>query len=62
VQCRVEGYEPADHGIPDNWYYRITSSPWDDAYYAYAEPFYNNGQTSGSLIGTPAVDTSVPIC
>jgi len=62
VQCRVEGYEPADHGIPDNWYYRIASSPWGDAYYAYAEPFYNNGQTSGSLIGTPAVDTSVPIC
>jgi hypothetical protein len=62
VQCRVEGYEPADHGIPDNWYYRIASSPWDGAYYAYAEPFYNNGQTSGSLIGTPAVDASVPIC
>jgi surface antigen len=62
VTCRVEGFEPADHGIPDNWWYKIASSPWNNAYYAYAEPFYNNGQTSGSLIGTPAVDTSVPIC
>jgi hypothetical protein len=62
VTCRIEGFEPADHGIPDNWWYLIASSPWNDAYYAYAEPFYNNGQTSGSLIGTPAVDTSVPIC
>lgn len=62
VTCRIEGFEPADHGIPDNWWYEIASSPWDNAYYAYAEPFYNNGQTSGSLVGTPAVDTSVPIC
>jgi hypothetical protein len=62
VTCRVEGFEPADHGIPDNWWYEIASSPWDNVYYAYAEPFYNNGQTSGSLIGTPPVDTSVPIC
>jgi hypothetical protein len=62
VECRVEGYEPADHGIPDNWYYRIASYPWDGAYYAYAEPFYNDGQTSGSLSGTPPVDTSVPLC
>jgi hypothetical protein len=62
VTCRVEGFEPADHGIPDNWWYEIASSPWNNAYYAYAEPFYNDGQTSGSLIGTPPVDTSVPIC
>jgi hypothetical protein len=62
VTCRIEGFEPADHGIPDNWWYEIASSPWNNAYYAYAEPFYNNGQTSGSLSGTPAVDTSVPIC
>jgi Trypsin len=62
VTCRIEGFEPADHGIPDNWWYLIASSPWNDAYYAYAEPFYNDGQTSGSLIGTPAVNTSVPIC
>jgi hypothetical protein len=62
VTCRIEGFEPADHGIPDNWWYLIASSPWNDQYYAYAEPFYNDGQTSGSLIGTPAVDTSVPIC
>ncbi len=62
VTCRIEGFEPADHGIPDNWWYKIASSPWNNAYYAYAEPFYNNGQTSGPLSGTPAVDTSVPVC
>jgi hypothetical protein len=63
VQCRVEGLEPADHGIPDDWYYRVASAPWDDVYYAYAEPFYNEpGVTSGSLIGTPPVETQVPVC
>jgi len=31
-------------------------------YYASADAFYNNGQTSGSLHGTPFVDNNVPNC
>jgi hypothetical protein len=59
VSCAVQGY-PVEDG--DTWWYRIASSPWNDAYYASADAFYNNGQTSGSLIGTPPVDPGVPGC
>jgi uncharacterized protein YwgA len=59
VTCRVQGFAVADG---DTWWYEIASSPWNNDYYASADPFYNNGQTSGSLDGTPAFDTSVPVC
>jgi hypothetical protein len=59
VACKVTGYAVADG---DTWWYRIASSPWNSAYYASADAFYNNGQTSGSLHGTPFVDASVPNC
>jgi hypothetical protein len=59
VSCAVEGFAVEDG---DPWWYRIASSPWNDAYYASADAFYNNGQTSGSLIGTPPVDSQVPLC
>lgn len=59
VTCAVRGFTVAD-GNP--WWYRIASSPWNNAYYASADPFYNNGQTTGSLIGTPWVDEAVPPC
>lgn len=59
VSCRVQGFAVADG---DTWWYRIASSPWNDTYYASADAFYNNGQTSGSLVGTPFVDTNVPTC
>ena len=42
--------------VPDRF------QPWNDSYYASADAFYNNGQTSGSLNGTPFVDPSVPVC
>ena len=50
--------------VPDGntWWYQIASSPWNNAYYASADAFYNNGATSGSLIGTPFVDPSIPDC
>jgi Bacterial Ig domain len=59
VACAVRGYQ-----VPDgnSWWYRIASSPWSGAYYASADAFYNNGQTSGSLAGTPFVDPAVPAC
>jgi hypothetical protein len=59
VACKVQGFRVADG---DTWWYRIASSPWNSAYYASADAFYNNGATSGSLIGTPFVDPNVPDC
>jgi hypothetical protein len=59
VACRVEGYPVSDG---NQWWYRIASSPWNSAYYATADAFYNNGQTAGSLLGTPFVDNNVPAC
>lgn len=43
-------------------WYRIASSPWSNQLYVSADAFYNNGQTYGSLIGTPFVDPSVANC
>jgi hypothetical protein len=59
VACKVQGFKVADG---DTWWYRIASSPWNGAYYASADAFYNNGHTSGSLVGTPFVDNNVPNC
>jgi RHS repeat-associated protein len=59
IACKVTGLE-----VPDGntWWYQIASSPWNGSYYVSADPFYNDGATSGSLIGTPFVDTNVPDC
>jgi hypothetical protein len=59
IACKVSGFTVADG---NTWWYRIASSPWNSDYYASADAFYNNGQTSGSLIGTPFVDPAVPDC
>ena len=59
VSCAVAGFRVADG---NTWWYRLASSPWSDAFYATADAFYNNGQTSGSLIGTPFVDPAVRAC
>jgi hypothetical protein len=59
VSCKVQGFAVADR---NPWWYRITSSPWNDQYYASADAFYNNGRTSGSLVGTPWVDSAVANC
>jgi hypothetical protein len=59
VTCKVQGFRVADG---DSWWYQVASSPWSNGYYASADAFYNNGQTSGSLSGTPAVDPNVPNC
>ena len=59
ISCRVQGFTVADG---NNWWYQVSSSPWSDGFYASADAFYNNGQTSGSLAGTPFVDSSIPIC
>ncbi|HZC04394.1 MAG TPA: hypothetical protein VE338_02035 [Ktedonobacterales bacterium] len=59
IACRLTGFKVADG---NTWWYRIAQSPWSNAYYVSADAFYNNGQTSGSLIGTPWVDTKVAMC
>jgi hypothetical protein len=59
ITCRIAGFQVADG---NTWWYQIASSPWNNAYYASADAFYNNGATSGSLVGTPWVDTNVPTC
>ncbi len=59
VTCRTLGFT-----VPDGnaWWYKIASSPWSNAYWASADPFYNDGATSGPVAGTPFVDTAVPLC
>jgi hypothetical protein len=59
VACRAEGFRVEDG---DTWWYQIASSPWNYAYWASADAFYNDGRTSGSLKGTPPVDPNVPVC
>jgi Cutinase len=59
ISCRVQGLAVSDG---NRWWYRIASSPWNNTYYASADAFYNNGETLGSLVGTPFVDSSVPVC
>jgi surface antigen len=59
VACKVSGFRVSDG---NTWWYRIASSPWNGTYYASADAFYNNGQTSGALVGTPLVDPSVANC
>lgn len=59
IACKVQGFRVADG---NTWWYRIASSPWNSAYYVSADAFYNNGQTSGSLQGTPFVDNNVANC
>ena len=59
VTCRVTGFAVADG---NTWWYQIASSPWNNVYYASSDAFYNNGETSGSLVGTPWFDPAVPVC
>jgi hypothetical protein len=59
IACKLRGFAVANG---NTWWYRIASSPWDQRFYASADAFYNNGATSGSLVGTPYVDGNVRDC
>ena len=59
IACAVQGFRVADG---NTWWYRIAQAPWSGTFYVSADAFYNNGSTSGSLIGTPFVDPSVAKC
>ena len=43
VSCVVTGFKVADG---NTFWYRIASTPWNNAYYVSADAFYNNGATS----------------
>jgi CHAP domain len=59
IACKIPGFAVSDG---NTWWYRIASSPWNGQYYVSADAFYNNGATSGSLLGTPFVDPAVASC
>ncbi len=59
ITCRAQGFRVADG---NTWWYLIGQAPWNNMYYVSADAFYNNGRTSGSLLGTPFYDPAVPIC
>ncbi|WIG60073.1 MAG: hypothetical protein OJF49_002821 [Ktedonobacterales bacterium] len=59
VTCAISGFKVAD-GNP--WWYRIASSPWNNAFYAPADNFCNNGQNCTNLSDGPWVDPNVPMC
>lgn len=59
IACKLHGFRVANG---NTWWYRIASSPWSNSYYASADAFYNNGQTSGPLRGTPFMDSNVRDC
>lgn len=59
IACKINGFRVSDG---NTWWYRIASPPWNGAYYGSADAFYNDGATSGSLLGTPFVNPSIPNC
>ena len=59
VSCRTRGFKVSDGNV---WWYRLASTPWKGHYYVSADAFYNDGETSGSLLHTPFYDPKVPLC
>ncbi|HEX5989100.1 MAG TPA: cutinase family protein [Solirubrobacterales bacterium] len=59
VSCRV--YDPTIASVnPDGYWYRIASSPWNNAYYAPANTFMNGDPYGGPY--THNTDFAVPVC
>jgi hypothetical protein len=59
VSCRV--YDPTiGTANPDGYWYRIASSPWNNAYYATANTFLNGDPPNGPY--SHNTDLSVPVC
>lgn len=59
IACKLQGFRVADG---NTWWYRIAENPWSTRFYVSADAFYNNGETSGPLTGTPFVDPNVRTC
>jgi hypothetical protein len=59
VSCKV--YEPTIESVnPDGYWYRISSPPWNDGYYAAANTFMNGDPSTGPY--THNTDYSIPDC
>jgi hypothetical protein len=59
VSCKV--YDPTIPSVnPDGYWYRIASSPWNNAYYSPANTFYNGDPPTGPF--THPTDWNVPNC
>jgi hypothetical protein len=59
VSCKV--YDPfIGSGVPDGYWYRIASAPWNNAYYSPANTFMNGDPYGGRY--THNTDFAVPNC
>jgi surface antigen len=59
VSCRI--YAPQIQSVnPDGWWYRVASSPWNDAYYSPANTFMNGDPWDGPY--THPTDMAVRVC
>jgi hypothetical protein len=59
VSCKV--YDPTIVSVnPDGYWYRIASSPWNNAYYSPANTFYNGDPVGGPY--SHNTDFAVPNC
>ena len=56
-RARSTGFRVADG---NTWWYQDRIRAVERSYYVSADAFYNNGQTSGVLLGTPFVDPRRP--
>ena len=60
VSCKV--YDtPIGSALPGGYWYRLSGTPWNNAYYAVANTFAN-GDTPGDPHGTTDFDPSGPDC
>lgn len=60
VSCKVDA-PTIPNASPDGYWYRIASSPWNNAYYAIANTFLN-GDVLGHRPYTHNTDFGVPDC
>lgn len=61
VSCKVLPAKTIDTALPGGYWYRIASAPWNNAYYAAANTFWN-GDIPGRGPYTHHVDPGVPDC
>lgn len=61
VSCRIYS-DAIPSALPDGWFYRIESSPWDGGYYASANSFLNGDPADDPARWTHATDFAVPEC
>lgn len=60
VSCRM--FSDVFASVPDGWYYRIESSPWNGRYYAPANSFLNGDPPDDRSQWVTPTDLNVPVC